>query len=207
MASRHFAQVHAIEASPATTERLRANIALNGIDNIAVHGVAVGAQSGRIRFFRDEGQSGGSSVFEGDGKVFEAEVAVEPLEAILDGVDWSRVRFVKIDVEGSEAAVLASLAEIYAATRADIEIFVEFDPAMAEVWPSIERFLDMGFEAFMVQGVYDRADYLDRSRQSPMRPIDRAPDIFCDLLLRRTGPGTAQSNPKAIDETDGTPRC
>lgn len=204
IARNYFDEVHAIEASPATIGRLQDNIALNGFDNIIVHGVAVGARSGRVRFFQDEGQSGGASVFDGEGKIFEAEVPVEPLEVILDGVDWNRVRFVKIDVEGSEAAVLASLAEICAHTLGDIEIFVEFDPEIAEeVWSAIERFLKMGFDVRMIQGIYDRGDYLDLSRESPMRKVDRAPDIFCDLLLRRVG----HSYPKMAVETGGTPQC
>ena len=185
IASQKFAEVHAVEASPDTAARLRSNLAANGLENVVVHCVAVGPESGTTRFFRDERQSGGSSVFAGDGKVFEADVPVEPLEKILDGLAWSRVRFVKIDVEGSEAAVLASLIRLADQLSPEIEIFVEFDPARDQTWPQITRFLALGFNAYMLQGPYDREDYLDRSRRTLMQPLTGKPELFCDILLRR----------------------
>ena len=51
IASSAFREVHAIEASPSTSRRLKAIIADNGIDNITVHNMAVGAHEGEIDFF------------------------------------------------------------------------------------------------------------------------------------------------------------
>ena len=53
LASDRFAEVHAIEASPNTARRLEENIVANGLTNVCVHQVAVGAETGFIDFFKD----------------------------------------------------------------------------------------------------------------------------------------------------------
>jgi FkbM family methyltransferase len=185
LASPIFAEVHAIEASPSTSRRLKDNIALNGIRNVHVHTMAVGREEGFIDFFQDNGQSGRASTISSQNSVLEARVPVAPLETILDGLDWNRVRFVKIDIEGGEGPVLDSLFRLRDRLHPDVEIFVEYDTRRPDTWPAIEAFRDNGFSVAMLQGPYDRGDYLDQDRRSTLREVDGPPEIFCDLLLRR----------------------
>lgn len=188
IASSAFREVHAIEASPSTSRRLKAIIADNGIDNITVHNMAVGAHEGEIDFFQDKEQSGGSSTIKTDKNEFEARVPVAPLEKILQDIDWGRVRFVKVDVEGLEAPVLDSLLALRDSLHPEVEIFVEYDPLRVDTWPRIETFMANGFTALMMQGPYDRRDYLETDRLSDLQPIEGQPEVFCDLLLRRAAP-------------------
>lgn len=180
-----FREVHAIEASPSTNRRLVENIAANNIDNIHVYQTAVGGIEGHIDFYQNREQSGGASVFRTEASLFEASVPIAPVEVILDGIDWGRVRFVKIDVEGLEAPVLDSLLRLRTLLHPGVEIFVEYSPDRRDSWPSIKAFLENGFSAFLLQGPYDRRDYLEPLRRSALKPVNNPPVEFCDILIRR----------------------
>lgn len=185
IASKIFSEVHAIEASPSTYRRLQEIIAANRISNITVYAMAVGAAEGHIDFYQHNEQSGGASTIKTDDHTFEARVSIAPLEKILNGIDWGRVRFVKIDVEGLEAPVLDSLYRLRDSLHSEIEIFVEYDPKRHETWLSIENFLADGFSCAEMQGPYNRRDYVELGRRAILEPIDGRPVVFCDLLLRR----------------------
>ena len=185
LASHKFQDVHAIEASPSTFARLRESVAANNLTNVHIHNVAVGEVEGHVDFFQDPDHSGAASVIAGSNRVFEARVPIAPLEKILGDIDWHRVRFAKIDVEGFEAPVLKSLFERRDDLHEDVEIFCEFDPKREDVWPAIQGFLDNNFSAVILQGTYDRGDYLDRNKRSEFNPITTMPHEFCDILLRR----------------------
>ena len=185
LASAHFEQVHAIEASPSTSHRLRQNIEANNLKNVVVYECAVGGTKGHIDFYQDERQRGAASTILNEYSVFEARVPIAPLEDILEGVEWSRVRLIKIDVEGLEAPVLDSIFRLRKQSMEGLEVFVEFDPSRPNTWSSIEAFLQAGYSAFVVQGLYDRRDYVDLNRRTTLEPVDSPPQYFCDLLLRR----------------------
>ncbi|MEO0689590.1 MAG: FkbM family methyltransferase [Pseudomonadota bacterium] len=185
IASSIFSEVHAVEASPKTAKRLRGNLGINGLSHVRVHEAAVGREAGFIDFFQDARQSGAASAIQSEHSIFEARVPIFPLEELLSGLDWSRVRFVKIDVEGFEAPVLESLLRLTDKLPQDVGVFVEYDPARFESWPAIVSLQKAGFRAVMLQGPYDRMDYLDQSRRASMTPVEEDPQIFCDLLLRR----------------------
>lgn len=180
-----FDEVHAIEASPSTSRRLRNNVDANNIDNILVYTTAVGSDQGQIDFYQNKEQSGGASTIKSHNSVFEARVPIAPLEKILDGIDWGLVRFVKIDVEGLEASVLNSLFKLRDRLHPEVEIFVEYDSARTDTWPAIQAFLHNGFSIAMMQGRYDRRDYVEVDRRTELPSIDGPPEMFCDLLLRR----------------------
>lgn len=188
IASKIFGSIHAIEASPSTCARLREIVEGNGIGNVHIHQVAVGDTKGHIDFYQDRRQSGAASTIKTKFSVFESRVPMAPISEILHDIEWHRVRFVKLDIEGVEAVALDSLFELRDALHPDVEIFVEFDPERQDVWPAIERFLGHGFSASMMQGTYDRYDYCEPDRQSQLQRVDSPPAAFCDLLLRRSGP-------------------
>ncbi|MEM6637432.1 MAG: FkbM family methyltransferase [Pseudomonadota bacterium] len=185
LASSIFGEVHSIEASPSTGKRLQKNVLANGIESIFVYEVAVGDDEGHIDFYQDSRQSGAASTIKSGHSVFEARVPVARLETILKAVDWKRVRLIKVDVEGSEAPVLDSIFRLQDSLYEGVEIFVEFDPDHSDTWPSISVFLENGFTAHILQGPYDRQDYIEPGRRTQLKAIDRKPLMFCDLLLRR----------------------
>ncbi|MEM9765372.1 MAG: FkbM family methyltransferase [Pseudomonadota bacterium] len=186
LAAQRFGEVHAVEASPHTVARLRDHVARNGIANVVVHPVAIGPARGRVAFYADEAHRGGSSLEPGGGRVFESEVEMLPLADILSGVDPARLRFFKIDVEGAEPAVLASIAAMAGDLAAGTEVLVEYHPQNADaLWPAIDALQRAGFDTFALQGTYDRTEYIDRERRSAMATITARPVAFCDILLRK----------------------
>ncbi|MEO1531879.1 MAG: FkbM family methyltransferase [Pseudomonadota bacterium] len=186
LAAQRFAEVHTVEASPHTLARLRENIARNSVENVVVHPVAIGPARGRVAFFADEAHRGGSSLEPGDGRVFECEVEMLPLADILTGVDPARLRFFKVDVEGAEPAVLAGITAMAGDLSAGTEVLVEYHPEKSDaLWPAVEALQAAGFDLFVLQGAYDRAEYTDQGRRSAMAPITARPTSFCDILLRK----------------------
>jgi FkbM family methyltransferase len=184
LAAQRFSEVHAIEASPSIARRLRDNIDRNGA-RITVHECAVGDKVGSIDFYLDESQSGGSSIFPGGGRTLEASVPVVPFARLLDQVELGRIEFIKIDVEGSEVAVLSALREAERQLSPSLEIVVEYDPARNLEWAGIEALMSCGFQAYLMQGSYDRDLYVNRRARSKLFRVNERPDVFCDILLRR----------------------
>ncbi len=185
VASEIFGEVHAVEASPSTYMRLRQAVSQNRVENIHLHNIAVGDIEGYVDFFQHSEQSGAASLIETEDSVFEARVPIAPLEKILHNIEWRRVRFIKIDVEGLEAPVLRSLFKLRNELSEEVEIFCEFDPDRQETWPEIKEFLNSGFAALLMQGAYEREDYTKKDRRSPLSPIYSMPTEFCDIMLRR----------------------
>jgi FkbM family methyltransferase len=185
LASIIFSEVHAIEASPATSGRLRQNLLANDCSNVVVHEVAVGKEEGFVDFFQDPRQSGAASIFKPEQGVFEARVPIAPIEKILSSIEWSRVKFIKIDVEGFEGPVLDSILKLSKDLPQDVKIFVEYDPKRQNTWLSIQALLDEGYRAALMQGPYDRSHYLDKNANAPLSIIDSEPYYFCDILITR----------------------
>jgi len=108
--ARYARAVHAFEPMRANLEVLRRNVALNGLGNVVVHELAVGAEKGTLRLRAGLGPDSMASARRGDGAT-----CVEASQTSLDafcaehGV-WPDV--VKIDVEGCEAEVLRGMQDV-----------------------------------------------------------------------------------------------
>jgi FkbM family methyltransferase len=98
-------RVVAIEPNPILCERLRFNIAANGLRNISVAECAIGAAAGRAELSlheTDVGQSGLIAGSSGRG----IEVAVRTLKEVVDELGIERIDAAKVDVEGFEDRVI-----------------------------------------------------------------------------------------------------
>jgi len=89
--------VLACEPDPVNRERRGVNLARNGLSQVRVVPMAVGARRERLRF-----RSGADAISQlsGDGDM---EVEVAPLDELCEGIT---PRFIKVDVEGHEISVL-----------------------------------------------------------------------------------------------------
>lgn len=98
-------RVIAIEADPGTFRRLRANLALNGLENVVAVNVGVSDAPGVLPFFLNAGGNrGGNSFTKGGAKSID--VACRPLAEILRQAGAGPIRYAKLDIEGMEARVL-----------------------------------------------------------------------------------------------------
>lgn len=187
LASRQYSKVIAFEPSPSIYESLSENIHMNGRNNTVLHQAAIAAKTGRVGFYKSIGHNlGTSSLIEGSDTVFEANVKCGPLESFIEMHEWSRVRFIKIDVEGSELGVITSLLRVAHLLSKDVEIVVETSGVHDQVSGLIFKTLcDLGFSAFDLHSTYSLNDYLIHTRPV-LTPIWQVPAAFTDCLFRHS---------------------
>jgi FkbM family methyltransferase len=130
--------VHAFEPEPTNADQLEAHIRSNGLQNVTVHRVAVGVESGTGALHQTRPASNPKAwtligrpdeTTEREGGGAPTMVTIAPLDAVVPLDDWSRVRLVKIDVDGAEVEVLASLDPLVA-RGARPDVVVELHPGM-----------------------------------------------------------------------------
>ena len=104
-------RVLAFEPVPAMQKRLLENIALNEVDNVTVHNVALSNTEGVLPLFEGpEGHKGISSLRHIENSAATINVRTLPLDSFSDTL--SKLKLVKIDVEGAEQLVLEGMASI-----------------------------------------------------------------------------------------------
>ncbi len=111
--------VHAFEPLGAVHERLRNNVALNALDNVSCHRLALGAEPGMARFYHLERCIPSSSslsrsfmeqVAQGR-RLVASDVSVTTVDAFVTTNEITGVDLVKIDTEATEADVLAGMVQ------------------------------------------------------------------------------------------------
>ncbi|HEX8621008.1 MAG TPA: FkbM family methyltransferase [Allosphingosinicella sp.] len=156
-----FESVTAVEPVPYLAERL----ARSHPSNCRVEAVALGDSEGSVRLripvnaagkempALSTAASGNALSFIESADMVEREVPCRRLDHVAR--DMRNLAFVKIDVEGFEAAVLAGATEVLTKTRPvlQVEIGRAHNPRYREV---LAMFDDAGFEAFSIQkdGLY-----------------------------------------------------
>ena len=100
------AQVIAVEPNPAALERLRFNVALNGVgDRVKILPIALGHEGTRPLFLH-AADLGNASLLRQTGAVPIQSVPLRPLAKILQAQRVARVAGLKIDIEGMEDRAL-----------------------------------------------------------------------------------------------------
>lgn len=119
-------RVVAIEPLDTTFERLQRNVELNQTRNIRLVNVAASDRRSKVVLWAHP-RNLGATTLEPPNPEFQRGSAVDalPLTEILDADEIAKARVIKIDVEGSEGAVVAGMADLLSATRQDVEILVE----------------------------------------------------------------------------------
>jgi len=138
-------RVVSFEPHPATFAKLKANKALNGIANLEVVNLGIGAEEAVHRLHQVvESNSGMNRIITGaevDPTLPSVEIRVVPLATGLAGTAIRKVDLLKIDVEGFEDAVLQGSEEIIRRDRP--VLFVEvIDANLRENASSARQLVD-----------------------------------------------------------------
>jgi FkbM family methyltransferase len=184
--------VYAFEPSPTNFRVLEANLALNRVENVTVIAAAVGAAAGRTRFYEGPGTNTGKATLNA---AIARRVSTHKRPVMVDVVtiaetipeaEVSRVRVVKVDVEGGEVEVLRSLEPIFLAGH-PVSVFLEFNPrwlAEADAHYVGRLCSTYGFTMFRFRTGYGLEDLFPR-RLVPPTTVDEVPGEMADLLLTR----------------------
>jgi hypothetical protein len=138
---------------------------------------------------------GTTSTLPGERHRFEARVPALPLDTLLDGMDLSRVKCIKVDVEGGEYQVVAGMRKSIAQLPTDVTVLLEVAVARLralghDLAGFLSPFTSQGFRLFRVENRYDEDFYANFQgpQIAPCTVGDLAAEVVVDLLLTRTEP-------------------
>lgn len=182
-------RVVAIEASPRTFALLQRNLAANeASSNVRAVNAAVSDKPGTLELYEiNAGNIGAATTLASRGGTLMASVEALPLDRILTPDERSRLRLIKMDVEGAEPPILRHLLERLSTYPATMDIVVEATPDDdPEAWRNVfDRMLAAGFTAWAIDNDYELEWYLRWRRPSPLQRIDAMPERQQDLLFTR----------------------
>ena len=186
-AAAHGCEVVSVEANPDQARMLAASAELNRFDSLRVIHAAVGDRPGSVSFASrgPYGQVSSAGVADDDeGSAGLDRVTQLTVDDLVAALGWDRVRFVKIDIEGSEAAALDGAAGLLAAPDApalliECNTFVlrDMSPDPGALLRQVEGF---GYSLYRVTpfGIW------------PWDASQFQPEVVCDYLALK-GPSPA----------------
>ncbi len=182
-------RVIAIEASPRTHALLQRNLAANPFSsNVRAVNAAVADRPGTLDLYEvNAANIGAATTLASRGGTRMASVEALPLEQILTAEERSRLRLIKMDVEGAEPPILRHLLEHLPTYPATMDIVVEATPGDdPEAWRDVfERMRAAGFTAWAIDNDYELEWYLRWRRPAELSQIDAMPAHQQDLLFTR----------------------
>lgn len=139
--------VHAFEPSPREQARLKSNIELNRLTNVQVHSEALGSEARTASLSVSDQEHPGHNTLGGfsyreTAQAYSIEVAVQTLDQVVERADLKRVDLMKIDVEGSETAVLQGADQTLQKFRPVI-IVEAHQPSLSKMGSSTRELLDL----------------------------------------------------------------
>ncbi|MEV8404263.1 FkbM family methyltransferase [Streptomyces niveus] len=171
-------RVVAVEASPDFHQRLLDQVRLNRRDNIRAVNGAVSDERKTLTFvLASSANMGANSIVPYDGPAESSfEVEAFPLGELVDEVEISTARVIKIDVEGAEGSVVRGMIPMLDKLRPDCEITVEVTPdRMAQLGDSAEELMktmrDHGFHAYRLANDYSPESYVAALRGKRAIPV------------------------------------
>lgn len=141
--------VHAFEPSPRLAPYLAATIAANPDLGIRHHPVALGQERAILPLHIPAGNAGAATLCDGGKGTDHVEVPVYPLTeyAVETGID--RADFIKIDVEGFEAQVLAGATDFLKRLEPKVIVLEEHAAIRGDALPpSLSVLSSLGFQLY-----------------------------------------------------------
>lgn len=157
-------QVIAYEASPSNTILIKKNLEMNEFENIDIRNEAVSAEAGIVKLYgSDPALLAQKSLLASRGGTVEAEVPSVPLTVKSIGVDPSRIRLIKIDVEGAEQMVVDGMHQLLDTPGFAGEIILEITPADFVKGRNglLDPFLSRGYRMFRIPNPQELRKYFE----------------------------------------------
>jgi FkbM family methyltransferase len=123
--------VHSFEATPIVANRIRENLAINGLDNVTVNNLAVCDRVGTVEFRVQPDDSEGNSLVHYEAGWETVRVPATTLDEYTTEHKISHVNLIKIDVEGAEGMVLAGASGLLSGDECPV-LIIESNPATLE---------------------------------------------------------------------------
>ena len=123
-------RVHSFEPDPDNFAKLSANVALNQLDNVAIHRCAVSDRAGTSMLYRSPSRDenpGDQQLYDSGGGRAAVPVEVRTLDSYAD-ISPARPVIVKMDTQGSEARILRGMSVLLTRHRHEVVILSEFWP-------------------------------------------------------------------------------
>jgi len=177
-------RVDAFEPQPRIRAALRLAVRRNRFEHLRVHGRALGAEPGTTELHVPVGNAGMASLVRRDGDASVVPVRVEPLADFAERERLPPARLCKIDVEGSELAVLRGAAAWW---RRHPPAVVICEVNAGDGSPVLEEFAGLGYRCFGLPKVLRRLALVplgsDRGRFNDLVAIHRDAEAGLDRRL------------------------
>jgi FkbM family methyltransferase len=179
-------QVHAFEPNPRMQTLIEQAMARNGVRNIQLHRMALGARDDELTLTVPRENAGAASLVTTRRATDDTEmvVSVRTLSSVMADLDTDHIRLVKIDVEGFEPEVLAGAADIFARRPPDSILF-ELNDSHGPLCdhPTVRALSDLGYGFFSLPLKLVRMG----ARRLDPRRVDQ-PVRGHDFVAARLGP-------------------
>ena len=190
-------RVVAIEASPANFLWLKDNVNSNRLENVRLINEAVWSSESLLSLFQGPPQHSGISTvmpsFAERHRGYEkaGQIRARPLPELLNPVELSTLRVLKIDVEGAEQEVLLGLEPMLDSAPHDLEIFLELNPTEYDVDRLLVPIRRRGFRAWIIPYQFNPEyclNYSTQQRRDNFEELLETPKQQVDVLVSRSRP-------------------
>lgn len=177
--------IYAFEANPITFQKLKRNLALNGLSNVSPKNAAIMDTIGRFQLYSSGTSNiGTDSLLYGAGMTVTANVEGGPLSHYIDDEQRRQIAVIKIDVEGAEEQVILAMLSDATILEAKPHFIVEIGHPLAfEKSPAMKALSQNGYRAFTLKNEYGVKAYVDWDRVCTPTPCHRFPDEQTDFLF------------------------
>jgi Methyltransferase FkbM domain len=132
---------------------------------------------------------GASSTIASADRRVAVQVSALQLDQMLTESERSRLRLIKMDIEGGELIVLRRFLKTIDANGPRTCLIVEASPQFDRSWTDLfEGFRAAGFTAYGIENSYSPIWYLNRQQPAPLRLLQAMPDVQIDILFIRETP-------------------
>lgn len=180
--------VIAIEASPSTFEILSTHVRENDATNVRVINKAATDAPGSVVLYRAlPGNIGTATTIKSRGHDEEAVVESLPIDRILSCEERSRLRLIKMDIEGGELPVIRRFIKTINLYPVETSLIVEVstweDP---HGWSDVFAQLRLaGFRAYLIENDYGYDAYSNWQGPAPLKLLKDVPLGKSDVLFTR----------------------